>query len=300
MNRLAVSLGASALLATGLLSSAMARPNYLQAFKTTYNTAQGKPTLNAANCALCHIGAPASKQWNVYGTAFGRALGAPGVSDANRLAAAFRAIEGQSNPAANQTFLQLISADKQPGHAPAGTPGTGGSVSGTWQPLFNGVNMEGLTKMNAGNWTVQDGLLTYTGGGNGWIRSNNQYTNYSLVVVWRYTEPGTGQNNDAGVFLKAPLAGNPWPGGPQLNMGPGQNFGTIGGTQGTRARFDLIKPNDWNTYQVTVHGNAATLQINGQTAWDMATGIPTGPGYVGIQCENRPFQVAQIWIMPLP
>lgn len=177
-------------------------------------------------------------------------------------------------------------------------------TAGPWEAVFNGINMDGLTKLNAGNWVVENGVLRYTGGGNGWLRTNRTYTDFSAVLMWRYTEPGTGQNNDSGFFLKARPGdnGNPWPNSPQLNMGPGQNFGTISGTQGSRARFDLIRPNDWNVYQVTVNDGIATLAINGQVAWDAAVqqgGSLSGPGYLGIQAEGRPFEIMGFWVRPL-
>lgn len=299
MTRKAIYCAATAVLTLGVLSSAMARPNYLGAFKQYHKTAEGKPKLNAANCGLCHIGRPNAGKWNPYGEALRKALGAEGVTDNAKIVAALKTAGDEKN-AAGQTFVSLINQDQMPGAAAGGTVQPGAGVQGTWQYLFNGRNMDGLHKMNAGDWKVENGLLRYTGGGNGWLRSNDQYTNYALVVVWRYAAPGTGQNNDAGVFLKAGMEGNPWPNSPQLNMGPTQNYGSIGGAQGTRARFDLIKPDGWNSFAITVTGDKATLAINGQSAWDMATGLPTGAGFIGIENEGRPFDIAQIAIMPLP
>jgi len=305
MKRSAICWSAAALLTVGMISAANARPGYLAAFKETYNTAQGKSTLNAANCTMCHVGAANSGQWNVYGEAMRTALGAKNVTERPRVVAALRAIEGRTNPVTRETFMAMIQADRLPG-ANIGTSGRaagGGGSIGTvnWQPVFNGVDMAGLHKMNQGDWTVQNFILKYTGGGNGWLRSDKQYTNYSSVLVWRYTENNPG--NDSGFFLKAPMTGNPWPGGPQLNMGPGTNIGNIGGTQGTSPRADLVRPGgsgEWNTYQVTVQNGRATLAINGQVAWPSATGIPTGPGYLGIQAENRPIEIAQWWVAELP
>ncbi len=159
--------------------------------------------------------------------------------------------------------------------------------------------MSNFTVKNDGNWEVRNGLLRYTGGGNGWLSTNQQYRNYALVIVWRFPNPGP---NDAGVFLKASGEGKPWPDGGnwQLNMGPGDNVGSIGGTQGSRNRYDLIHPNDWNVWQVTVQNGTATLAINGRQAWDQATGLPDRPAYIGIQNENKVLEIAQIWVRPLP
>lgn len=302
MNRRAACCGAAMAVSLTAITAATARPVYLNTFKAHYQTASGKPTLNGANCAMCHVGAPPQKQFNAFGMAFAKALGAPGVNDPVKIKAAFDAAAKQKNAATGETFGDRIAKDALPaGTAPITGGGGSGSIQGSWAPLFNGVNLDGWTKMNAGDWSVKNYVLNYgLNSGNGWLRSAKQYTNYSMVVVWRFTDPGTGTLNNAGIFLKAPSEGNPWPKGPEINMGPGQNLGSIGGSSGTRARFDLIKPNDWNTYAVTVRNGQATLAINGTVAWDQADGLPTGPGHIGIQCENRPFQIAQIWLMELP
>ena len=297
MNRRAAYCGAAMALSLLAVTAATARPVYLNTFKAHFQTANGKPALNAANCAMCHIGAPPQKNFNAFGMAFTKALGATGINDAAKIAAGFDAAAKEKNPATGETFGERIAKDQ----LPAGGAAAGGGTPGTWVPLFNGINMDGWTKMNAGNWSVSNYVLNYgLNSGNGWLRSAKQYNNYSMVVVWKFTEPGTGVNNNAGIFLKAPAEGNPWPSGPEINMGPGQNLGSIGGASGTTARFDLIKPNDWNTYAVTVQNGQATLAINGTVAWEVANGLPTGPGYIGIQNENRPFQIAQIWLMELP
>jgi hypothetical protein len=301
MTRRAIWWGATAALAVGVLTPASARPVYLQVFKAHYNTAQGKATLNAANCAMCHVGMPAEKRWNVYGEAFRQALGTPNVQDRAKIVAAYTAIESRRNPANNETFGALLAGDRLPGSVNAAGGGGAAATAGPWEAVFSGMNMDGLTKMHAGNWVAEPGVLRYTGGGNGWIRSNRMYNNYSAVIVWRFLEPAA-NNNDAGIFLKAKEGdnNNPWPNSPQLNMGPGENFGSIGGAEGTRARPDLINRNDWNTYQITVWNGMATVAINGQPAWTMASSPALrGPGYIGIQAENRPFEVAQFWVQPL-
>lgn len=311
-----VGVGASLVLTTALVTAVAARPPYLQAFKTQYNTASGKPKLNMANCALCHDGAPNSGKWNPYGEELRKALGAKNVQDKAKLTAAFQAIESKKRtPNARRNYGQLIAADTLPGAAqmaaqpnrPATQPpaATGGGaagrveVAGDWEYPFNGVNMDGLVKMNQGEWSVSNGILRYKANtGNGWLRTAKQYKNYAAVLVWKFPNAG---NNDAGFFLRAGLTGNPWPSSPQLNMGPGTNMGSIGGMAATRARPDLIKANDWNTYEVTVKDGAVSVAINGVAAWE---GIPEGfpnsqPGYLGIQCENFALEVAHFAVRPL-
>jgi hypothetical protein len=317
MSRGAVLFSAAAVLAAAVVAPATARPQYLMTFKAHYNTADGKPMLNAANCSMCHRGMPREAMWNAYGQALRKAINAQNVQDRAKIVAAIQAVEKEkASERARRTFGERIQrgqlpiGQRRPGQPPqagqprAAQPAGGGELQfgGPWEQVFNGRNMEGLTKLHAGDWTVQDGVLKYTGGGNGWVRTNKPYTNYTAVLVWRYSGPGTGATNDSGFFLKAREGdnNNPWPRSPQLNMGPMDNFGSIGGFNTTRKRFDLIKPNDWNTYQVTVKDGIATVAINGQAAWDFAEGEALrGPGYLGIQAENHPFEIRQFWVRPL-
>src|SRR5262249_24962064 len=143
MKRSTICWGAMAALAVGVISTATARPQYLQAFKAHYNTASGKPTLNGANCALCHVGPPAQAKWNVWGEAVRAALGAQNVTVRAKIEAALVTAEKKSNPATMQTFAAMIAGDKFPGSnmgaAGAAGGGTGGAPvnTGTWEPAFN-------------------------------------------------------------------------------------------------------------------------------------------------------------------
>jgi hypothetical protein len=129
-----------------------------------------------------------------------------------------------------------------------------------------------------------------------------QYQNYVMVIEWRYTEQG---NNDSGIFLRAGMDGKPWPSSPQLNMGPGQNYGSIGGSnKGGQSAANLINPvGEWNVFHITVDRNMVALAINGKEAWgpgQYATlNGPDRAGYVGIEAEGRPIEFRNIWISEL-
>lgn len=166
-----------------------------------------------------------------------------------------------------------------------------------WVPLFGGRSMEGWTKMHAGDWTVRDGLLTYTGGGNGWLRTNREYSDFNLVATWRFPR---GDRWDSGLFLRAGTEGNPWPReGYQVQMLRGREGG-IDGARGAQARSDLVKPSgEWNTFQVTVVGDTVVLAINGQQA-TMGTGLTRPRGYIGWQAEGYPLEIREVYIMELP
>jgi hypothetical protein len=166
-----------------------------------------------------------------------------------------------------------------------------------WVSLFDGQSMDGWTKMNGGNWSVRDGALSYTGGGNGWLRSNREYSNFSLVVSWRFP---SGDRWDSGLFLRAGMEGNPWPSqGYQVQMLKGSE-GEIDGTQNAKKHPELVNPvGQWNVFQVTVVGDTAALAINGHPA-TVGTGLTRPSGYLGWQAEGFPLEVRQIAIAELP
>jgi len=313
MTTRALSWSAAALLAMLAAPAALARPQYSGAFKELYKTKDGKPKLNAANCAVCHIGMPKDAKWNLYGQAIRTALAARDVRDRAKINMALKTA-GEKKSESGKTYDELIAADTQPLAGPpkpeekpkteasresaggGGGPGTVSRAEPRWVQAFNGRDLEGWTPVNDGRWTVENGLLCYTGGGHGWLRSAAQYRNYSLLVVWRYSRPDSAAN-DSGIFLRAGTEGRPWPtGGTQLNMGPGDNFGSVGRAP---RRPDLIRrgPGEWNTYQVTVHDGLISLAINNTPAWDYAE-LPDRPGYLGIQAENHPFEIRDVFIFP--
>jgi hypothetical protein len=247
---------------------------------------------------------PREAKFNAYGQAFGAALGAKNVQDAPKIVAALQAAEKKENPTTKATFARMIQADILPASDKAPPAAAGGTRPGTvtyttrWEPAFNGVNLDGWTKENGGNWTVANGVLKYTGGGKGWLRYNKPLTNYALVMTWRFTQENP--TNDAGLFLKAMPGdrGNPFPKSLQLSMGPGDDLGSLAGQP---KRPDLMKKGDWNTYQITVRDGIATLAINNQVAWPMAVNdAMKGEGFVGIQVEDFPLEIRDLLIMPLP
>jgi hypothetical protein len=296
MNRSAVLFGATAVLSVVAAMPAMARPHYLGTFKSHYKTTDSKPTLNAANCGMCHMGAPRDAKYTSYGEAVKMALGGPNVQDTPKIVAALQAVEKKQNPTTKVTFARMIQADLLPGSDKAPSDGT----PLAWEELFDGRSYAGMTKENEGNYVVTpEGNLRYTGGGRGWLRTNKTYTNYALVLVWRFVDPSN-TTNDAGLYVKARPGdrGNPFPKSPQLSMGPGNNFGNLLGRPG---RGDLMKANDWNTYQLTVQDGMASLSINNQIAWEgFADDALKGEGHVGLQVENFPFEIRRLYILPLP
>lgn len=49
-----------------------------------------------------------------------------------------------------------------------------------------------------------------------------------------------------------------------------------------------------------MQSGTARLLINGQPAWEMATGLIKDPAYIGIEGEGRKLEVRRIELTPLP
>ncbi len=191
--------------------------------------------------------------------------------------------------------------------------------------LFNGKNLDGwqahLVDPNVKMedvWSVEDGILTCKGQPFGFLHTKDKYTNYRLVVEWRW--PGEGSN--CGVLLR--VTGTP----PnflttcaeaQLKHGDAGDiwgfFGfdvdgaedrlvkvdhkVLGKFQGVKKIKDAEKPlGEWNKYEITLQGDKLSLTINGEKV-NEAHGLTMGPGTIGLQSEGGPIQFRTVELTPL-
>lgn len=146
--------------------------------------------------------------------------------------------------------------------------------------LFNGKDLSGFKIENGAKAVVKDGAILLKDG-NGWLRSLHTYTDFKLHVEWKALKKS---KYDAGIYIRTPNKGKVFPrGGYQINLLEGK-AGNIGNLKGAVANQKLIKPGEWNTFDITVRGKTVQLAINGKPAYK-AGGLKNANGYVGIQCE---------------
>ena len=148
---------------------------------------------------------------------------------------------------------------------------------------------------------MENGSLRYAGHGNGWVRTNDRFTDFQLIAEWRF--PVATGDHDSGLFIRSAAEGKPWTNhGYQLNMGPGGNLGSLSGmgqvpaVEGATAVPQLLnKPGgEWNSWDLIVVSQDATLSVNGRKAWDArGVGIPEG-GYIGWECEGYPVEIKSV------
>ncbi len=144
--------------------------------------------------------------------------------------------------------------------------------------LFDGKTLAGwqVTGCKAG---VEEGALVIQDG-DGFVRADHKYRDFVLELSWK---PRRAEKYDSGIYIRAELAeGKPWPSKHHINLKQGDEANLIGFKEARST--GLVKPGEWNRMKVTVVGDTAAMEINGQAAWK-TSGLEPREGYIGIQCE---------------
>jgi hypothetical protein len=148
------------------------------------------------------------------------------------------------------------------------------------EALFDGKTFQG--------WTVYMCDASVDGGtillqeGNGLVQTVKQYGDFILEFEWKSLKD---DNWDSGVYFRYDSIeeGHPWPKKYQVNLKKGLE-GNVENLENASSQ-GLFKAGEWNQFKLTVQGTKASLEINGQPAWQ-ADGLE-GPekGYIGLQSE---------------
>jgi hypothetical protein len=145
--------------------------------------------------------------------------------------------------------------------------------------LFDGQTLSGWTAENGCQIGVEEGLLVLQDG-NGWLRSDFTYADFVLHVEWKSLKSS---GYDAGIYIRTPSGGTPFPAvGYQVNLLENKegNIGNLPGASST----GLVKPGDWNEFDIAVVGDTVALAINGKPAYKVG-GLKEAAGFIGLQCE---------------
>jgi hypothetical protein len=145
--------------------------------------------------------------------------------------------------------------------------------------LFNGRDLDGwqVTSCEA---VVEDSSLVLKAG-DGLVRTNERHGDFVFELDWRARRAA---GYDSGIYIRAdlPPEGKPWPARYQINLKQGAegNIATLKGATSS----GLVKGGQWNHFKITVVGDTAELEINGQKAWKVA-GLEGADGFIGLQSE---------------
>lgn len=201
-------------------------------------------------------------------------------------------------------------------------PTTDGSVA-----LFNGKDLAGWRSYLADHhlstadvWSVQDGILVCKGEPMGYLYTARDYTNFKLVVEWRWApgkEPGNSgilmringeprslprclesqlKNGSAGdlyAFHDMKISGDPG----RVQTIPNHELG--GNLSGlTRLATNELPPGEWNRAEITVNGGQIVVFVNGVKV-NEAIGADILAGPVGLQSEGGEIHFRRVTITSL-
>jgi len=183
--------------------------------------------------------------------------------------------------------------------------------------LFNGKDFEGwhmyLKDADADPkdvWKIRDGAIWCTGNPTGFMRTKKEYSDYKLVLEWRWPEkPG-----NSGVLLHMSGEEKIWPlcmeaqlmhkrAGDFVGMGCNfnENKAKKGGPISYTPRMNDSsekEPGGWNTYEITCKDDTIEATVNGQLQ-NKATGVSIRKGFIGFQSEGVPIMFRNFKLTPL-
>jgi len=157
-------------------------------------------------------------------------------------------------------------------------------------------------------WTVKDGVIHCKGVPTGYMRTEVEYSSYTLTLEWRWIE----EAGNSGVLLHAQEPDQVWPNciECQLKSGNAGDFVLIGPGSITvngekhknTGRFHVIgkKQTDiekligeWNNYKIICKGNEITCYVNG-VLQNQGTQASLSKGFICFQSEGAPIEFRNI------
>lgn len=165
-----------------------------------------------------------------------------------------------------------------------------------WESLFNGRDLSGWVVMHGATFTVTNGNL-HLAGGNGWLRTEREYTNFVFEAEWRALEPGY----DSGFFVRAGVQGDPWSDNVwQVDL-KNSALGRLvrGNTTKVPAETPPMPLNKWVKVRIEVRGHRISLDVDGERVWDYDK-LDADSGYIGLEAEEKAFDFRNLRVQELP
>jgi hypothetical protein len=149
--------------------------------------------------------------------------------------------------------------------------------------------------MNDGSYAATNGVL-HLAKGNGWLRTEKEYSDFVLEAEWRALEP----RYNSGFFLRAVLEGKPFPTEVwQVNLKESA-LGEL--LKGSVNRVPSVTPpmplNQWVKFRIEARGKKLTLEVDGKRAWEFNE-LEPARGYIGLQAEGKSFDFRNLRIQEL-
>ncbi len=185
--------------------------------------------------------------------------------------------------------------------------------------LFNGKDFSGWTfdiidsKADPATiWMVKDGIIICTGRPPGVMRSDKEFSDYELIVEWRWapdTKPGNSGvlihastpremfvwPKSIEVQLAAGNAGDFWMIGEQITVADAQADGRRWVKKGESAENPA---GQWNTARIRSEGAEISVWINGKLM-NQATSAITKKGAICLQSEGGELHFRKVQLTPI-
>jgi len=175
--------------------------------------------------------------------------------------------------------------------------------------LLAGDNLEGWafsSESQKNAWSVKDGVLATSGRPGGYIRTDDEYTNYVLRMQVRHLSKGNG-----GVLVRMVGEDKVWPKSVEA-QGMSGNMGDIFTinefpleTGRSRGRYTpKLHPSnekplgEWNVYEITLDGGDLEIKVNGLVQ-NRGTGCEEVPGKICLQSEGSQMEYRNIVLIPI-
>jgi hypothetical protein len=132
------------------------------------------------------------------------------------------------------------------------------------------------------HWKVENGVLHGSEPRGTWLVSEKEYGDFVLEFEWKL-----GKRGNSGTALRAPLFGDPAFDGMELQMvdpryypsnmtvTPAELTGSL--YKAVAPTAQLLKPMDWNKYQITCKGSSVKVILNGEQILDVDLEQQTKP-----------------------
>jgi sugar phosphate isomerase/epimerase len=160
------------------------------------------------------------------------------------------------------------------------------------KPIFNGKDLDGWTKIEGGEWTIENDVLIGRNGQNwstnpektgSWLSTKKQYADFRLEL--QYT---LGERSNSGIFFRSSHEKNPAftgyemqihdsPGRPPSKSGPSSIYDLVAPTK------NLVRPaGQWNTVTIVARGPKIQFWMNGEQVLETEQ-TRSMKGYIGLQ-----------------
>ena len=166
----------------------------------------------------------------------------------------------------------------------AAPQGAGKGPAAGWTELFDGSSLTGWTPEQGARWTVSAGEIVGADGGDGWLRSNREYADFTLRIEFKNSPRG-----NSGVFVRATRESNPADasnpqGGYELQINNEDATWATGSIENFIPRLRPVSPapNVWHAYSVDVRGNHLIATLDGTKVLD-GRDEKFKTGYIGLQ-----------------